>query len=290
MKDYDSLFTQSRTQPRETAFAAFFPPTGQPFDTPFKWLAEKTLDGEMAWGFEQEVYRNKYSNTNYPKLKNYLNYTFIRLLVLENEDGGGYFITSPDGESICFNSGLQDKYSNDLILTFSKYIPNNMTESHCDWVYRGANTPNAQNFIDKFGTTCPKLAWYTTDSRDYIFDLSYSLNDELFEHVFVRAKERAGMPNATDEIIKSYLCGVLRGLIPKIQRNYKVAIPMYYVQEKKMQLLLPFPAVTGDTYSAFLVERDDERHRYILKTILDMDHAYFAARLITRPDEYWLKP
>ena len=57
-----------------------------------------------------------------------------------------------------------------------------------------------------------------------------------------------------------------------------------------MQLLLPFPAVTGDTYSAFLVERDDERKRYVLKTILDMDHAYFAARLITRPDEYWLKP
>jgi len=290
MRAYDSLFTQSKIQPRETAFSAFFPPTGQPFDTPFKWLAEKTLEGEHAWGFEQAAYQAKYANTSYPKLRNYLNYTFIRLLVLENEDGGGYFITSQDGSSICFNSGLQDKFGNDLILMFSKYVPLAKDEPHSDWVYRGANTPNAQAFVDKFGTASPKLAWYTKDSRDYIFDLSYSLNDELFDHVFVRAKERAGMPKATDEIVKIYLSGVLKNLIPKIQRNYKVAIPIYYVQEKKMQLLLPFPAVTGDTYSAFLVERDDERKRYVLKTILDMDHAYFAARLITRPDEYWLKP
>ena len=82
------------------------------------------------------------------------------------------------------------------------------------------------------------------------------------------------MPKATDEIVKIYLSGVLKNLIPKIQRNYKVAIPIYYVQEKKMQLLLPFPAVTGDTYSAFLVERDDERKRYVLKTILDMIEVY----------------
>lgn len=290
MKTYDSLFTQSASQPKDTAFAAFFPPTGQPFDTPFKWLAEKTLDGVQAWEFEQDQFKDKYKKTGFAKLRNYLNYTFMRLQVLNEEDGGGYLITSSDNGYCCFNSGLQDNFGNDLILIFDKFISKDASP-HPDWRYHSPCTPNAPTYIDKFGPVAPRLAWYTKDSRDYIFDLSYSLNEELFEHVFVRAKERAGMPpDATDEVVKNYLSGVLKGLIPKIQRNYKVAIPMYYVQEKKMQLLLPFSAVTGKTQSAFLVERDDDRKRYVLKTILDMDHAYFAARLITRPDEHWLKP
>jgi hypothetical protein len=29
---------------------------------------------------------------------------------------------------------------------------------------------------------------------------------------------------------------------------------------------------------------------YKIKTVLDMDQAYFAARLITRPDKEWLNP
>lgn len=291
MKTYDSLFTLSKDQLRETAFAAFFPPAGnRDFDLPFHWIAEKTLDGINAWMFEQEVFRKKYSFTKYPKLRNYLNYTFMRLQFLEDEDGGGYFIRSEDDKCICFNSGLQDKFESDLILTFEKFVPRTQEEQHCDWVYTGVYTPQSPKYIEKFGSAVPKLAWYTKDSRDYIFDLSYSLNKELFGHVFERAKERAGMIEAPDEVVKIYLTGVLSGLIPKIKRNYKVAIPIYYVQEKKMQLLLPFPAVSGDKYSAFLVERDDSTKSYILKTILDMDHAYFAARLITRPDEFWLKP
>lgn len=291
MKKYDSLFTLGKEQPRETAFAAFFPPAGtRDFDIPFQWIAEKTFDGIDAWNFNQEIFREKYRFTKFPKLRNYLNYTFIRLQVLEEEDGGGYFVLSNDKEYICFNSGLQDKYENDLILIFQKFNSRGDDEHHCDWVYSGVCTPNARNYTEKFGQELPKLAWYTKDSRDYIFDLSYTLNTELFAHAFERAKERAGLQNSPDEAVKNYLNGVLVGLPSKIRRNYKVAIPVYYVQEKKMQLLLPFPTISGDKYSAFLVERDDETKSYKLKTILDMDHAYFAARLITRPDEFWLKP
>ena len=290
MKKYESLFTLNREQLRETAFASFFPPAGtKDFDIPFRWIAEKTYDGISSWTFEQQVFRDKYRYTDFPKLRNYLNYTFMRLQVLEEEEGG-YFIQSSDGRYICFNSGLQDKYETDLILAFAKFTPRTEDEQHCDWVYIGVYTPQSPTYIEKFGSAVPKLAWYTKDSRDYIFDLSYTLNTELFDHVFERAKERAGMGQVTDEVVKNYLHGVLVNLIPKIKRNYKVAIPMYYVAEKKMQLLLPFPAASGDKYSAFLVERSDETQSYILKTILDMDHAYFAARLITRPDEFWLKP
>ena len=106
-----------------------------------------------------------------------------------------------------------------------------------------------------------------------------------------RAKERAGLPNATDDAVRNYLRGAIENLIPKIRRNYKVAIPVYYVEEKRMQLLLPFVSASDPTdVSCFLVDRDDEYHTYRLKTIFDLDHAYFSARLITRPDKEWLNP
>jgi Domain of unknown function (DUF3825) len=57
-----------------------------------------------------------------------------------------------------------------------------------------------------------------------------------------------------------------------------------------MQLLLPFFPASGSDISCFLVERDDAASTYHLKTIFDLDQAYFSARLITRPDKDWLNP
>lgn len=133
--------------------------------------------------------------------------------------------------------------------------------------------------------------WYSRDSRDYVFDTSYDLDKDAFDHLFERAKERAGLPNAPDEVIRNYLRGALENLIPKIMRNYKIAIPVYYVEEKRMQLLLPFVSASdSNDVSCFLVEREDENRCYRIKTIFDLDQAYFSARLITRPDKEWLNP
>jgi hypothetical protein len=83
----------------------------------------------------------------------------------------------------------------------------------------------------------------------------------------------------------------LENLVPKIRRNYKIAIPVWYVEEKRMQLLLPFvSASNSNDVSCFLVDRDDPMKGYRLKTIFDLDQAYFSARLITRPDKEWLDP
>lgn len=49
-------------------------------------------------------------------------------------------------------------------------------------------------------------------------------------------------------------------------------------------------ASDANDVSCFLVERDDLNKSYHLKTIFDLDQAYFSARLITRPDREWLDP
>jgi len=181
-------------------------------------------------------------------------------------------------------------------MIFQRYIPKNdpllPDEARPDWVYKGCNPSNHWQYRKLFGKQIPKIAWYSKDSRDYVFDTSYMLDKEAFDHLFERAKLRAGLPNASDEVIRNYLRGAIENLVPKIERNYKIAIPVYYVEEKRMQLLLPFYSASGDPsdVSSFLVEREDENKCYRLKTIFDLDQAYFSARLITRPDKDWLNP
>ncbi len=301
MKAYESLFKLYRDQNQGSVFAHFYP-TKHPdsstpdYDAPFKAIASSTIDGYDSWTFHQTRFQDKYkSQTAVPKLKNYLNYTFVRLLNLEAGSAGQFVHTSKDGDWITFNTGLQNTFGVDLLMVFEKYKPRNSSEAdktvRPDWVYKACYASNDRQYRNLFGNSVPDIAWYSSDSRDFVFDASYSLDKDAFDHLFDRAKERAGLPNASDEVVRNYLRGAIENLVPKIRRNYKVAIPVYYVEEKRMQLLLPFVSASNtNDVSCFLVERDDTHKCYRLKTIFDLDQAYFAARLITRPDKEWLDP
>jgi hypothetical protein len=292
MRPYESLYKHYREQTPDTAFAHFYPLQND-YDEPFKIVARQTIDGIDTWQFHQERFKSKYPNTAVPKLKNYLNYTFIRLTQLEAAEPGRYFVHSKDDEWIAFNTGLHNTYGADLLAIFQRYKPRPDAPPRVvpDWVFKGCYAPNDRQYRDRLGTELPDLAWYSVDSRDYVFDARYRLERDVFDHLFERAKERAGLPNAPDEVVRNYLRGALENLVPKIRRNYKVAIPVWYVEEKRMQLLLPFvSASNSNDVSCFLVDRDDGTQTYQLKTIFDLDHAYFSARLITRPDKDWLNP
>ena len=292
MKPYESLFKLHKNQVHDSAFAHFYP-IRDDYDEPFKIVARQTLDGIDAWYFHQDKFKNKYPNTAVPKLKNYLNYTFRRLIELEASEPGRYFVCSADGEWIAFNTGLQNQHGADLLAIFQQYKPRPGIPARVvpDWVFKGCYAPNDRAYRDKFGPFAPDIAWYSRDSRDYVFDTSYRLERDVFDHLFERAKERSGLPHASDEVVRNYLRGALENLVPKICRNYKVAIPVWYVEEKRMQLLLPFVSASdANEVSCFLVDRDDAICSYQLKTIFDLDQAYFSARLITRPDKEWLDP
>jgi hypothetical protein len=298
LSKYQSLYKNRRDQPASEVFAHFNPTRSSlsgdlDFDAPFVEIAVKTLDGKDAWYFASEKFEKRYPNKP-PKLRNYLNYTFIRLKELEAADPGNFFIASSDESWVCFNTGLQDKHSSDLFAIFERFRQREGQTLHkevADWVYKGCATSREQAYHQHFGRRLPELAWYSKDSRDFIFDTEFSLDTDVFDHMFERAKERSGFSeDATDESVRNYLRGSIENLIPKIRRNYKTAIPMYYIENKRMQLLLPFISSNGRDMACFLVDRDDLNRCYHIKTILDLDKAYFAARLITRPDKEWLNP
>jgi hypothetical protein len=270
-------------------------PTDPPdYDEPLKEIARTSVDGYDSWIFQQAKFRAKHAYSPVPKLRNYLNYTFVRLVTLELESPGDYFFVNADNTWICFNTGLQNSFGADLLATFQRYKPKPGCHlpvgTRPDWVYKGCHPSNDRRYRAIFGAATPKIAWYSKDSRDFVFDTSYDIDKEAFDHLFERAKERAGLPNATDDGIRNYLRGAIENLMPKIMRNYKVAIPVYYVEEKRMQLLLPFYSANSGDLSSFLVEREDVHKAYRVKTIFDLDQAYFSARLITRPDKEWLNP
>jgi Domain of unknown function (DUF3825) len=292
VKGYESLFTRHKNQLVGSAFAVFHAiPTssGPDYDEPYRQLARNTWDGFESWRFQQPRFVTRYKS-DVPKLKNYLDYTFVRLVDLEQSERGTYFKYSSDGNMVCFNTGLQNPHQSDLLATFKK-AKLNPSKPGCDWIYQGCYAPNDDGYRKFFPQEYHDIALYSKDSKDFVFDTSYQLQKDTFDHLVDRARDRAGLPNASDEGIKNYLRGTIESLVPKIKRNYKVAIPVFYVKEKRMQLLLPFPSASSkNEFSSFLVERDDSTKTYILKTIFDLDQAYFSARLITRPDQEWLNP
>ncbi len=291
MKAYESLYKHHKAQSLDTVFAHFYPVQTN-YDEPFLLVARQTMEGIDAWTFHQDKFKAKHPNTLVPKLKNYLNYTFKRLLDLEASDPNRYFVTSRDGDWITFNTGLQTIHGADLLAIFERYRPKAGAAPRLvpDWVFKGCYPPNDRKYRDHFGTSVPDIAWYSVDSSDFVFDIKYHLERDGFDHLFERAKDRAGLPQATDEAIRNYLRGALELLPPKIRRNYKVAISVWYVEERRMQLLLPFYSANATDVSCFLVDRDDATKTYRVKTIFDLDQAYFSARLITRPDKEWLNP
>jgi len=156
---YNHLFRLWKGQPVSEVFAHFHPEKDPlteslDFDAPFKKIAAKTFEGASAWDFIQPRFQNAYPNKP-PKLRNYLRYTFIRLRDLEAADPGKYFLSSSDGNWVCFNTGLQDRHSADLYSIFTKYVPRNEENtgrSAADWVYRGTLTSREP-------VTCPLLSF-----------------------------------------------------------------------------------------------------------------------------------
>lgn len=132
MHAYESLFRQYKDQPIDTVFSHFFP-TGSDYDEPFKQIARCSWDGYASWQFHQQRFIAQYARTDVPKLKNYLNYTFLRLIDLEKHETGRYFIYSSDGTRVSFNTGLQNQHQSDLLATFQK--GKNLSGRQTDWVY-----------------------------------------------------------------------------------------------------------------------------------------------------------
>src|SRR5690348_3702852 len=105
MKAYESLFKLYKGQDPATVFAHAYAINGD-YDEPFRLIARQTSDGPTAWDFVQPRFAQRHPPLS--KLRNYLNYTFKRLLELEDTSPGEFFVYSNDQQWVAFNTGLQN--------------------------------------------------------------------------------------------------------------------------------------------------------------------------------------
>lgn len=272
-REIKSLFRRHKEQPWNEVFAKLQYVDDGDFNRPFRELAN--LAENELWNFEREEFRNKYDE--FYILKNYLNYTFLRVLEQDR------IVFSEDHKRFCFNTGLLTKRGKDIYASFFFHPKNGLPE----WTLWG--------FTDEFerlpvpSTKLPPPASYYEGSEavNLVFDLSYEIAID-FEHILEENRERFPEKYRDDAILEYALKGAVASLKERIRRNYKIAIPHWY--NNKLQLLLPLSLSGSDADLALVADRNDETKLYKIVTVLAMDMAYIDARLICRPDKEWLNP
>lgn len=211
-------------------------------------------------------------------LKNYVQRTF------EHVHGQGQVRESADGSYSVFNTGLSTRRQQTI---YGVFVRNSATGQQ-KWRFRDWHVESSRMVLDNF-PELPDFAVYTTDPADYIYDWRRRLVVD-FEHVVGDNLERfppelQGNAYSAELHLKS----AVELAEKRVRRNYKAAVPFWYVTQKQVQLLLPLSLRDKDSVDlALVVSRQGEYYRG--HTVLTTAMAYSNARLLTRPDSDWLRP
>jgi hypothetical protein len=270
-----------------------------------KELADKAL--VENWGDKDDL----------PLLRNYIQYTYIRLI-----KEGKVFLK---GEAVAFNTGLVDGRYEPIYAFLQK---NTTKGDPLAWFLSGFCCA-AENFLGKqlvdLFNPLPDAAYYLESPSDAIYSVSQGGLHVDWEHVIeenadripsellsltakgFEAKSSENMNKSDRDQYKKAFAKYLseekfayRVLIDafkratdlavkKVRWNYKTAVPIYYPAENTVSLLLPLCLLSNDRVDLALVVERQNSGNYQGHTIYTLDMAYINARLIARPESAWLK-
>lgn len=231
-------------------------------------LADLAMRSPEKWSFGE--------NSNYGILRNYIDYTFRRLWdehkVIEKDD---YAI---------FNTGLFDQYYKAIYAYFTR----NRNPDKQKWYF--------SNFFSEYQlatigiTDFPVRANYFDDPSDLVFDTHLQIVPQ-YDHIFGDTEniERLPVSIRNSPVRTQLFNGALETAKVMLDANYKTAIPQFY--NGKLQLLLPICLqAPGKPDLALVCMKTDDKTKYLGRTCLTLEMAYNNARLIAKPDSFWLKP
>ncbi len=226
---------------------------------------------------ENWEYRFARSNNPKPILYNYLHYTFIRL----QEEGK--IITSGNGQTSCFNTGLITPNYEEIYALFE---PNHRVEGP-HWKLKRFCRESDKALLD-FGKL-PELAHYFDDPAELLLDTRLPFRKNV-DHIIDDNKERfpaAFRSTSDNHQLRIALNGAIEQTLKRVHRNYKTAVPQYY--QGNIQLLLPI-CMTNPARADLALVVYKEHGVYLASTCLTLDMAYNNARQLARPDTEWLEP
>lgn len=231
-RDYKSLYRRYYDQPATEVFA-FFPfnrDAGETWEHPFKELANmaKTED----WDFCHAEFRKP--NVELPILHNFLNYTFLRLLQQAK------IAYTPDGSGACLNTGLITADEKEIFAVFDRDSRSEHEHRFNDWRLRGFYD-SYQKELNRFRSTpgLPELATYIDDASDLVLDPKFEIEVNI-AHILDDPENQNRLPELLREnrtLALAAIEGATEFLKRKVVRNYKTAIPQWYMPAGKIQLL-----------------------------------------------------
>jgi len=252
---------------------------GETWESPFLKLAE--LARPEKWSFANAVNRHSSDNSNISILRSYLNYTFVR------QQNTGGLVYSPDGNRVCFNTGLRTRNEKDIFLTFYRNKRREEFDAPMWTFYCVANSYAEQ--MKGFGRL-PEPPVYITDPSELLFDVTYDIEINS-EHILQENSSRLPAALQSNELLAlNAMEGAKSLLLENVRRNPLLPIPHWYHAESKIQLLLPLYLTNPDLPDlALILDKDESLRRYRVKTAITIDMAYVDARLICSQENSWLK-
>jgi len=251
---------------------AFFPS----YNNAIKYLANELADKE-AWDFS-DVKEKKYSI-----LKNYLEFSFRKL----KQEGKVCY--SSDNKYACFNTGLVTDNLEDIFAFFEEYR-NPKPETSTAFCFKSFVKKSDNQLLRYFSNNIPEVASFFEKPELLLFNPKYDLIPDI-DHIIGDNISRfpIHLQNSGKAEIRRQLIGSIDEVKKKVRTNYKIAVPQYY--DGRIQLLLPLCLTPGSPNPdlALVVHKLND-NTYTARTCLTLKMAYNNARLIVKPQSFWLKP
>jgi len=226
-------------------------------------------------------------------LRNYLRYYTRRVL----EEGKWLETEGPNGQTVsAFDTGLLSRHHEPIYAVFEA----NRNTDRQPWVHQEWAAPSSPR-LRPFGSDVPEQALFIQDPADMVFDPRLTVVSNI-EHIVNDNVDRYPEAlRANEHIRKATLEYAVKVVAAKARTNWRLAAPQFYWPKSggpgRVQLLLPLalmdPAVVDlalviDRDPRYTDHPDPEEACYRAYTVLPLEWAYRNARLVTRPEAYWL--
>ena len=215
-----------------------------------------------------------------PILENYIKNTYTRLAHEKK------ISVSKDKKFCCFDTGLISRTQAEPI--YMLFCENINSKIKCYWHF-SKFFRKGEHEVKKFDSL-PEMAFYWNDPSKLVFDTRKRFVVNI-EHIISDNKSRFPAPyNAmSDYSLGLYVDGCINASLEKVKRNYKTAVPQYYIASGTVQLLIPL-CLTSPNIADLAIVVEDYGTLYRASTCLTLDMALNNARLLARPDRDWLNP
>lgn len=195
-----------------------------------------------------------------------------------------------DEEAACFNTGLYDKTWQPIYF----YCEKNPIAGFKSWRFTSFYNSYTIKYSKLTNNAAVELqrASYFENPSALIYDIKLDIVPQ-WDHIIYDEENFMRIPEQLRangrEFCQTLIAGSINSVKKRIEANYKTVVPQYY--NGKIQLLVPLYLTNPENPDlALVLSLNEEKTVYYGHTCLTTEMAYNNARLIARPDSYWLLP